>query len=84
LHAFGDPELVALKRRVTEALAAGEAPSAVGVANNRFARASVRVALRQLRASGESLPKLSAWEAAHDGAGHAGAEQEDPAAASGH
>jgi hypothetical protein len=57
---------VALKERVRSAVAAGEAPSVIRVTENRFARASVRIALRQLRAADETLPSLSAWLAAHE------------------
>jgi hypothetical protein len=77
-RAFGDRDLVALKRRVTVAVEAGEEPSAVTVADNRFARASVRVALRQLRTANKSLPKLASWMAVYANAGQAGLEQEEP------
>jgi hypothetical protein len=75
---FGDPKLVALKRRVITAVTSGEEPSAVAVVDSRFARASVRVALRQLRTADKFLPRLKAWIAVHDNAGHAGLEHEDP------
>jgi hypothetical protein len=69
LHRYGDPELVGLKRRVATAVADGCGPSGVPVADDRFARATVRVALRQLRASDEAGPALAAWLAAHERAG---------------
>lgn len=50
LRKFGDPELVALKQRVTTAIADGADASSIDVPDNRFARATVRVALRQLQA----------------------------------
>lgn len=80
LHRFGDPDLVALKRRVVEAVTAGKEPSVVSIANDRFARASIRVALRQLKASSRYAPSLPAWMAAHEGAGPNGTEQENPEA----
>jgi hypothetical protein len=51
LREFGDSELVALKQRVTATVAAGGDASSVVVPDNRFARATVRVALRQLNAT---------------------------------
>lgn len=66
LERFGDPALIRLKRQVAEALAAGHEPSAIAITNKRFARASVRVALRQLVAAGDGPHALAAWRAAHD------------------
>lgn len=69
LRRFGDPDAVALKQRVIAAIEAGQGPSAIVVPNDRFARANVRVALRQMQASSGSSPALAAWLAAH-GAAH--------------
>ena len=66
LRRFGDPELVSLKQRVVAAVAAGGDPSTVPVIDNRFARANIRVVLRQLNAADEALPALAAWMAAHE------------------
>jgi hypothetical protein len=63
LRKFGDPELVALKQRVTASVAAGRSPSSVAVPANRFARATVRIALRQLQAMEPSSSQLDAWMA---------------------
>jgi hypothetical protein len=63
---FGDPDAVALKRRVLAAVEQGHDPSAIVVPADRFARANVRVALRQLRAWGGPSPALMPWIAAHD------------------
>ncbi len=63
---FGDADVVALKRRVAAAVAAGQDPSALTFANGRFARAAVRVALRQMQAVDASLPALAAWLHVHD------------------
>jgi hypothetical protein len=74
---FGDPELVALKTRVTEAVIAGEEPSKITVTDSRFARASVRVALRQLSATHRSLPRLAAWMAFYETPSHTALDQEE-------
>jgi hypothetical protein len=66
LGRFGDGELLALKRSLTAALAAGSDPSAFAVPDDRFARTAVRVALRQLAAAGRASPALAAWQAVHD------------------
>ena len=67
LKSYGNPEFFALKQRVVEAVGAGEAPSVVAVTDKRFARANVRVTLRQLvlslmtvtAAPGATAPVLS-------------------------
>jgi hypothetical protein len=66
LAMFGDPNQIALKRRVLAAVAAGESPSVVSTVNNRFARTNIRVALRQLRAVEPAAPALATWMAAHE------------------
>ncbi len=66
LTRYGDPQLVEVKRRIIEAVVAGERPPEVGIAADRFARAAVRVALRQLQAAEPSSPALAAWLSAHD------------------
>jgi len=66
LERYGVPELVALKQKVTEAARAGRAPDAVSLPRDRFARATVRVALRQLSAAEPSSQALLEWLLAHD------------------
>jgi hypothetical protein len=66
LDRFGDGALVALKRRIAGAVAAGEDPQAVAVPDGRFSRTTVRVALRQLAAAGGASPAWAAWQAVHD------------------
>jgi hypothetical protein len=79
LERFGDPDTIALKRQVGAAVAAGAAPDAVGAINRRFARAGIRVALRQLAAAGAPSTALAAWRAAHDAAAREeAAEEADP------
>jgi hypothetical protein len=75
---FGNPELVALKHRITTAVVAGEEPAPTTIADGRFARASIRVTLRQLQAADPSRPKLAAWMAAHANTSHGTLEEEDP------
>jgi hypothetical protein len=75
LARYGDPELVGLKRRIATAVAKGHGPAAVPVPDDRFARATMRVALRQLRASGKAGPALAAWLTAHNRTGRFDAEE---------
>ena len=66
LERYGVPELVALKRQVVEAARAGRGPDTVSLPRDRFARATVRVALRQLSAAEPSSQALLEWLLAHD------------------
>jgi hypothetical protein len=66
LTRFGDPQLLTLKQWVIEAVAAGHDPLAAASPSNRFARTAVRIALRQMRASGRSSDALTAWLSAYD------------------
>jgi hypothetical protein len=66
LSRHGDIEHVQLKRNVIKALNAGAGPEAIAMPADRFAQASIRVALRQLKASSGTSPKLATWFAAHD------------------
>jgi len=66
LRSYGDPKFLALKQQVTNAVAAGADPSAIAVTDQRFARTTIRVTLRQLKAQHESAPSLHAWLAAHE------------------
>lgn len=77
LRRYGDPAFVALKQSVTDAVAAGADPSAIAVTDQRFARTTIRVTLRQLKAAREELPSLAAWLAAHERGGH-GDSADDP------
>ena len=62
----GDPKRAELKRRVIDSVASGQEPSTIASADDRFARATIRVALRQLRAQDFQGPTLGAWFAAYD------------------
>ncbi|WP_024515876.1 hypothetical protein [Bradyrhizobium sp. Tv2a-2] len=76
LEGYGEADRVALKRRVVEAVVAGHGPSTLTLPDDRFARATVRVALRQLQALQRPSPSLAQWLADHDRA--ASTEDEDP------
>jgi hypothetical protein len=66
MAACGDPMAVATKRRVVDAVLAGEPPTAV--AGNRHGRISVRIALRQMKSQGHASAALTAWLASFDSA----------------
>jgi hypothetical protein len=70
-HAFqemmarcGDPAILAIQRRVAEAVDAGEPPSAIPC--DRHGRAGIRVALRQMKAASHPSPVLAGWLASFD------------------
>jgi len=77
LGVFGDPATVALKQRIIAAIAAGADPTAIAVSDHRFARTAVRVALRQLCATGNASPALAPWMAAHERPDRSEPEDED-------
>jgi hypothetical protein len=66
MAACGDPVAVATKRRVVDAVLAGEPPTAV--AGDRHGRISVRIALRQMKSQGDASAALNAWLASFDSA----------------
>ena len=59
MAACGDPTALATKRRVIDAVLAGELPTAL--ASDRHGRISVRIALRQMKSQGHASAALSAW-----------------------
>jgi hypothetical protein len=63
---YGDPERVALKRRIIYSVMAGHGPAEIVIPGDRFSRAAVRITLRQLQASGPSSAALSSWLSHHD------------------
>ncbi len=67
LERYGTEEQVALKRQVIDAVATGRGPSALTLPDDRFARATLRVTLRQLQATTQMSPALSEWLAYYDG-----------------
>jgi hypothetical protein len=66
LSRYGDAEHVRMKRNVIKAVSSGAGPEAIAMPADRFAQASIRIALRQLKASEGTSPALAAWFAAHD------------------
>jgi hypothetical protein len=66
LASYGDLQRLALKQRVIDSVMSGGEPFAIPIDNERFARATVRVALRQLRASEQTPAALAAWVSVHD------------------
>jgi hypothetical protein len=66
LSRHGDIEHVRMKRNVLKAISAGAAPGAIAMPADRFAQASIRIALRQIKASEGTSPGLTTWFAAHD------------------
>jgi hypothetical protein len=66
LSRHGDPRLIAIKQSVVELVAKGQPPSAIRIATDRFGRAAVRVALRQMQCTNGPSPSLSAWLSAYD------------------
>jgi hypothetical protein len=67
MQSCGDPKTLAIKRRVAAAVLAGEPPSAI--AGDRHGRASIRIALRQMKAEGHEGTALGAWLAHFDQGG---------------
>ena len=67
MAACGDPGIVAIKRRVVDAVLAGEWPSAI--TSDRHGRAGIRIALRQMTAKGQASAALTAWLAHFDQGG---------------
>lgn len=73
LQRFGSDGAFDLKRRVSLAVTAGEPADAFDCEANRFARANVRLALRQLAREAEAgndfarLDRLKDWLAVHEG-----------------
>jgi len=66
LTELGSPESAALKQRVIAAVESGEPPWREANIAGRGARANVRIALRQMKASGFSSTALAAWLVAFD------------------
>lgn len=79
LERYGTREQLALKRQVIDAVTAGRGPSALMIADDRLARATVRVALRQMQAAGPETPALLEWLSGYDRT--AASADEDPAEA---
>jgi hypothetical protein len=74
LSRYGIPRLFDIKVRVAEAVRAGEQPSKLHLSNDRHSRATLRVTLRQLKATERMSAALAAWLSAHDPSDPEGAE----------
>jgi len=68
LEQYGEPERLALKMSLIDSVTAGHEPFPMATDGDRFGRATVRVALRQLQASGTRSSTLAAWLAVYDSA----------------
>jgi len=66
LHCYGVPSLVDFKSKVFAAVSADIPPAEFRIPAQRFAKTTVRVALRQLHASAKQPEILLGWSAAHD------------------
>jgi hypothetical protein len=66
LGRYGVPELLALKQKVVDSMTAGWTPETTALPNDRFARTTVRVALRQMLTVGPLSPALTAWLSVYD------------------
>jgi hypothetical protein len=66
IGSFGLAGSLAIKRRVVDAIRAGEPPSNLATTLDRHGRTGVRIALRQLKAVGPASPVLKAWLAEFD------------------
>ena len=64
MAACGDPDTLAIKRRVVAAVLAGEPPMPID--GDRHGRAGIRIALRQMKAEGQVSPALATWLAYFD------------------
>ncbi len=79
LERYGGAGQLALKRQVVDAVTAGRGPSALSLPDDRFARATARVALRQMQAARPETPALVEWLSGYDRI--AASADEDPAEA---
>jgi hypothetical protein len=66
LHCYGVASLVDFKNKVFAAVNADIPPTEFRIPAQRFAKTTVRVALRQLHASANQPNALPGWSAAHD------------------
>jgi len=66
IERFGSPEILTTKRRIMDAVNAGQPPSAM--AASRHDRTSIRVALRQMTAARNASSVLPDWLASYDSA----------------
>jgi hypothetical protein len=77
MEMHGLPESVALKKQVMRAVLDGQPPFAPETVADRVGRASIRIALRQIKASGSSSRSLPAWLEAFDRLDHDIGDEDD-------
>lgn len=75
---YGGPDLVAIKRDVRTAIAAGEDPDRFEAPQTRFGRHALRVALRQLAAQGVHAGQLQGWLTKFDGQSAESGQADEP------
>ena len=66
LRRFGNEDAIMVKHQVLAAIENGAEPSALAIPDSRFARANIRIALRQLKATHALSPTLALWLRVHD------------------
>jgi hypothetical protein len=66
LTRFGEAKFLDIKRKVYERVSAAQAPFSPSPRADRFGRAALRIALRQIKAAGEGGHVIDAWIAEHD------------------
>jgi hypothetical protein len=66
LTRFGEAKFLDIKRKVYEQVSAARAPFSPSPPADRFGRAALRIALRQIKAAGEGGHVIDAWIAEHD------------------
>jgi hypothetical protein len=66
LGRYGVPELLALKQKVVDSMTAGRTPETTALPNDRLARTTMRVALRQMLTVEPLSPALTAWLSVYD------------------
>jgi hypothetical protein len=83
LARFGEPKLLDIKRRVHEGVNAAQTPSALSIStlDDRYSRAALRIALRQIKMSGAPVPSIDTWLAAYDRLDPTEIEEAHPGAA---
>ncbi|MBA1139372.1 hypothetical protein H0241_03745 [Mesorhizobium sp. CCANP35] len=82
-ESYGNPEIVAVKQHVLDEVACGDGPERFDMPANRFARAAVRLALRQQAhvATHDRNDRLgaviAAWQAVHEQTAQQDVEDDD-------
>jgi hypothetical protein len=79
IETLGSPESSAIKQQVISAVLAGQPPFAPEMMADRAGRTSIRIALRQMKASGHCSRTFPAWMEAFDRPGHDSGDEDDGA-----